>query len=109
MCWACISEVAPAPQLAPPVGIDHWIAPFAYEGVIRDVVARAKYRNQRHALPWLATQIAAAAEPQCRSDAIEVITWIPTTRAHRNARGFDHAQILAKAVASLLRLPVRAM
>ncbi len=34
------------------------------------------------------------------------ITWAPTTRERRRARGFDHAQILAQAVGARLGYPV---
>ena len=106
-CAECIGLVERAPQLAPPLGIDQWIAPYAYDGVVRDIVARVKYRNQRHALEWLGAEISRAGANACRRAEVEVVTWIPTTRAHRRARGFDHAELLAHEVARGLGLPCR--
>jgi predicted amidophosphoribosyltransferase len=40
---------------------------------------------------------------------IDVITWVPTTATRRRERGFDQAQLLARAVARRLRLPNRSM
>ncbi len=40
---------------------------------------------------------------------VEVVTWAPTSRARRRARGFDQAQVLARAVATSLALPCRGL
>src|SRR5262249_27784128 len=39
---------------------------------------------------------------------LDVVTWAPTTTARRQARGFDHAEHLARAIAHALRVPARA-
>jgi predicted amidophosphoribosyltransferase len=89
-----------------PVGLDSLSVAFAYEGVGRELVARVKYRNRRAALPWLATAMVAALVP---SAPVDVVTWAPTTAARRRARGFDHAQLLARAIAAELALPCAAL
>ncbi len=38
-----------------------------------------------------------------------MVTWAPTTPRHRRARGFDHAELLARAVGRQARLPTRAL
>jgi predicted amidophosphoribosyltransferase len=74
-------------------------------------VARVKYRNQRQALAWLADALAAEVARALRdrggAAAGVVVTWAPTTEAHRRSRGFDHGELLARAVARRLRLPCR--
>ena len=90
----------PAPPLRPPVGVDDCIALLAYDGSARDVVARVKYRNHRAALEGLAAAMAASVT--VRPD---VVTWAPTTAERRRARGFDHAELLARAVARTLDVP----
>lgn len=92
----------PAPPLAPPAGLDWCRAAFAYEGVGRELIARLKYRNARSALPWLATVLAALAPVE-----VDVITWVPTSRPRRRARGFDQSELLARAVARHLQRPCR--
>jgi predicted amidophosphoribosyltransferase len=83
------------------------VAPFAYEGVARELVARAKYRGRHAALPWLATAIAEALGPGPHG--LDVVTWVPTDRNRRRSRGFDHARRLATAVARCHGLPARAL
>jgi predicted amidophosphoribosyltransferase len=70
-------------------------------------VARLKYRNQRASLGFLATGMAALVEPAVGGDA--TVTWVPTTPRRRRHRGFDQAELLARAVASTLGLSCRAM
>ncbi len=103
VCRACRVDVRPAPSAPVPAGLDAWASAFAYQGVVREVVARVKYRNSRAAVPWLAAAAAGAARD--RGLSAEVVTWAPTTSARRRARGFDPAEILARAVARELSLP----
>jgi len=93
----------PAPDLGPPVGVDWCGAAFSYDGVGRELVARLKYRNARSALPFLAAAMAALVDPS----AIDVVTWAPTVATRRRHRGFDQAQMLARAVARRLGRPCR--
>jgi len=90
--------------------VDRWVAAFAYEGVAREIVARLKYRNERAALPWLAAAMCAAfAEHDLagRGDIGRpaVVTWAPASAGRRQGTGFDHGELLARAVARRLELP----
>jgi len=98
LCRDCERALLPAPRVPPPPGVERWAAPFAYEGVARELIARVKYRRQHAATAWLAGAMAPLAWPPLPS----VVTWVPTTRARRRERGFDHAELLAKAVAARL-------
>jgi competence protein ComFC len=103
LCLRCSTRLRPAPVAPPPTGIDAWWAPFAYEGIARELVARIKYRNVRAVVPWLAVAMAdAVAAAAARPD---VVTWAPTSPERRRHRGFDPAELLARAVAR--RLGVR--
>jgi predicted amidophosphoribosyltransferase len=94
-----------APEPArPPLGIDAWAAPFAYEGPARELVARVKYRNVRAVVPRLSDRMSDAARA-AQLDA-DVVTWAPTTTERRRTRGFDAAELLARAVARRMRRPV---
>jgi predicted amidophosphoribosyltransferase len=94
-----------APALPVPTGLDSCAAFLAYVGPGRELVARLKYRNARAALDFLATGMAALVDPA----EIDAVTWTPTTRARRRARGFDQARLLARLVARHLRRPCRAL
>ena len=102
VCAACAERLHPAPPASPPFGIDAWWAAFAYEGVAREVVARVKYRGARAAIPWLADAVVDACAPTL--PAVDVVTWAPTSRERRRRRGFDPAELLARAVARRLRV-----
>jgi predicted amidophosphoribosyltransferase len=92
-----------APAAPAPLGLDGWWAAFAYEGVAREVVARVKYRGARAAVPWLADMmVAAMVDGLGPTLAVDVVTWAPTSRARRRARGFDPAELLARGVARRL-------
>lgn len=106
VCDACQESLLPAPPLATPPGLDHLAVAFAYEGVAREVVARVKYRNARGAVSWLAAEMLQRLPTPTNLD---VITWAPTTPQHRRSRGFDHAELLARAVGRKAKLPVRAL
>ena len=88
-CDACRADMRHAPALAAPAGLDHCLALLRYEGAGRELVARIKYRNNRAALQWLATGMAALVEPLLAGEPFAV-TWAPATPAHVRRRGFDH-------------------
>jgi predicted amidophosphoribosyltransferase len=102
-CARCAEALSPAPSASPPASVDAWYAAYAYEGVARELVARVKYRGAHAATAFLAESMAPLVSPPLP----HVVTWAPTTPARRRERGFDHAELLARAVASLVHRPVR--
>lgn len=107
VCDACTRTLRAPPALPPPAGVDRWLAPFAYEGVARELVARVKYWRMRATVPWLATRMARIVVAAGADIDVDVTTWTPTTVPRRHARGFDHAEVLARAVARELGLRAR--
>jgi len=105
-CTRCRTELRVAPVAPPPPGIDWWVAPFAYAGVARELVARAKYRNARASFAWLGASI--VRHVPCER-ALDVVTWIPASRARQRTSGADHGAALARVVAHHLQLPARAL
>jgi predicted amidophosphoribosyltransferase len=67
------------------------------------LVARLKYRNARSSLPFLADRLAALVA----QTPVDVVTWAPTTALRRRQRGFDQAELLARALARRLHVPCR--
>ncbi len=92
----------PAERLPTIEGIDDAQALLEYQGVARELVARLKYRNQRAAVEWLGVGMAGLVH-----DLPDAITWAPANKGHVKARGFDHGELLARALR--LRAPVRSM
>ncbi|MDQ1432936.1 MAG: hypothetical protein QOF40_3538 [Actinomycetota bacterium] len=100
LCPRCADRLVRPVAAPPPPGVDGWCAPFAYEGTGRELVARVKYRNVRAVVPWLASAMATVATESGLTAA--AVTWAPTTPARRRARGFDPAELLARALARRL-------
>ena len=102
-CPRCLASMAAPPQ--PPCGgpLVSCEALLAYEGPAREVVVRLKYRNARASLRWLAAGMANLVA----AEAVDVVTWAPTSAARRHARGFDQAELLAREVARRCALPCR--
>ena len=109
VCSECADTLRLPDPAAPPRGVDHWVAAFAYEGVAADLIARVKYRAMRAVIPWLADAIVDALVGEPGTTAVDVVTWAPTTAARRRARGFDHGALLGRAVARRLDRPGRAL
>jgi predicted amidophosphoribosyltransferase len=107
LCPSCRAGLLAPPAAGPPPGFDWWVSAFAYEGALRELVARAKYRGARTGWAWLAEALAAVVTEAEGGRALEVVTWPPTTPARRRQRGFDQAEWLARRVAAELSLPAR--
>ena len=104
-CPACHAALRPpAPEPDPP-GLAGLVALLRYEGPARALVAQVKYRNRRQAVTWLADGLAVRLE----AGRFDVVTWAPTTPEHVRARGFDHGELLARAVARRLGVPARSL
>jgi predicted amidophosphoribosyltransferase len=97
LCATCARTVRAAPPALPPPGIAWWSSCFAYEGVVREVIARAKYRGERGALRFVFPDLVVAARRA--PGPIDVVTWAPASRARMRGHGVDHAEVLARAVA----------
>lgn len=79
-----------------------WAA-FAYAGAGREILARLKYRNQRSCVRWLASAMAMALPAGL---AVDAVTWAPTSIKRRRQRGFDQAELLARALSRQTGVPV---
>lgn len=104
-CAGCAPLLQRAPALPPPPGVDGCRAFLEYDGVGRELIARLKYRNARASVPFLARGMAALTAGV--AGGVDVVTWAPTTVARRRERGFDQAELLARAVARRIGQPCR--
>jgi ComF family protein len=77
---------------------------FVYDEVARRLLLALKYRNRRDALAFLASEVAALVDVDVDA---RLVTWVPTTAARRRRRGFDQAELLARAVGRRLAVPAR--
>lgn len=76
---------------------------WSHDGVAADRVRALKYGDRGRTVTVLADAMAS------RAPAVDVVTWCPATPAARRTRGFDQGELLARAVAHRLRVPVRGL
>lgn len=81
------------------------VAATRFCGLGKDLVVGLKYRNRRQLAGHLAQQLGRSLD----ASQIDVITWTPTTHQHVRRRGYDQAELLARALAALWRKPCRRM
>lgn len=106
LCPACCAAIRRPPGVRPPVGLDEWYAAGIYEGPLREAIARLKYRNARATLGLLVALADAALPGDLR---VGRVTWVPASEGRRRRGGFDHAALLAEALARARDLPVGAL
>lgn len=106
--WRRLDEPAGCPLGLPaamPAGLVQveWCATFS--GPTRAAIHALKYRGERRLVEPLAS---ALAERWQRAGAGgELLTWVPVHPTRRRERGFDQAELLARAMAARLGLPVQ--
>ena len=103
-CAGCVARLRPAPVLDPPDGVDSFAALVRYDDLARALITAVKYRNARDPVGELAGALASLAPADLAG---ATVTWAPTTARRARRRGFDQAELLARAVARHLGLPAR--
>jgi ComF family protein len=103
VCQRCVAALGSPPVLPAPPGLEACRALTAYQGTGRQLVTRLKFHNHRAVVPFVAERLADA----LAGDRIDVVTWAPTSAGRRRQRGFDQAEVLARAIARKLRVRPR--
>jgi predicted amidophosphoribosyltransferase len=100
-CDRCAAGLVPAAPGPAPAGVDACWSLLSYQDLGRVLVTDLKYRRDRAALGWLAAGMARLLSPPPGV----LVTWAPTSAARRRRRGFDQAELLARAVARCWSVP----
>ena len=83
--------------------LDFLLAPFEYAGDLKPLLFSLKEHSDRRGVAFLAEEIASAfADSGLTADAV---TCMPMSRRKLRKRGFNHAELLGRAVAKRLGLP----
>lgn len=81
--------------------LDSWLAVWYYDGSVPESIHRFKFHGYRHYAEsygrLLAMKLAGNAAD------FDLLTWIPTGKKRIRERGYDHARLLAEAVARELQ------
>jgi predicted amidophosphoribosyltransferase len=96
-CGRCAAQIGGAPD------DPRQPAVLRYEGGGRRLMLALKYGNARPVVQALGGAMAR----RVRHERIDVVTWAPTSAARRRRRGYDQAELLARAVAWRLGVPCR--
>ena len=102
LCRRCRFALVASRPVVTPAGI---VAATEFAGLGRDLVVGLKYRNRRHLAVYLAEQLSRRLDPT----QIDVVTWAPTSGRRSRRRGYDQAELLARALAARWRKPCRRM
>jgi ComF family protein len=102
VCDRCEPRLAAAPPLSVPLHLDALSALFTYDDTTRSLLTGLKNHHRRDAVAWLAERLATAVAPPGG-----VVTWAPTSDGRRRRRGFDQAELLARALARRWGVPAR--
>jgi len=98
LCQRCRFSLASVGQLRTPYGI---VAAFPFDGVARQLIVALKFRHRRCAADVLAAQMV---RRLCLAP-VDVVTWAPTSSRRVRGRGYDQAEVIARAVAKRLGVP----
>ncbi len=80
-----------------------WLGP--HRGILRRAVHALKYRGNARLASWLGAELALAIG--ARGWHLDLVTAVPLHRRRRSSRGYDQAELLARAIARRLGLPYR--
>lgn len=87
-------------------GVDSLWAGWCHEGAAAELVRSLKYGRVTAAVTPIADRMALVADG---AQAADLVTWVPCSPKRRSERGFDPAELLARAVARRLRLRARGL
>lgn len=82
---------------------DYCIAPLYYKGAARDSLIRFKFRNAPIYAEAFGKMLSECIKEHSRSiPDFDIITWVPLSAKRKKQRGYDQAELLAKATAAQL-------
>lgn len=87
--------------------LDSWTAVWYYEGPARRSLLRFKFGGKRYYAKCYG-RLLAMKIGEDHPDGVDFLTWVPTAPLRKLTRGYDHAELIANAVAEELGIePVR--
>lgn len=81
--------------------LDSWTAVWYYEGPTRRSILRFKFGGKRHYAQCYGRLLAMKIEED-HPEGFDFLTWVPTAPLRKLTRGYDHAELIAQAVAEEL-------
>ena len=99
-CEVCRSElIALRLEMTIPSG-SRCIAPFSYEGKVRNAILEYKFSSIKFNAESLARRLAEVLSDIAQDT--DIVCWVPVSKKRRRERGFDQSELLAVKTARLL-------
>lgn len=111
LCPACAGEVRQTYRCSDAVhitGAADAAAALYYTGKVRNAMQRFKFQYKQHYAVWFAAQMMPLLTERLDTWQPDLITFMPIGWLRGRERGYNQAELLAKAVAEPLGLPCRA-
>ncbi len=107
LCEKCMAGLPPAPETRRQYdGLANVVVATAYEGAVRELILGLKFRRSQSAAALAARLIARRLKPGAQFD---LITAVPIAPARYRERGYNQAELIARALARQLGLPYRSL
>jgi competence protein ComFC len=103
LCRRCRFALASSPA----VSFGPIRAAMSFDGAVRSAILGLKFANQRAVARHLAALLVRRLGLDRGSAAFDIVTWAPTSRQRLSRRGYDQAELLARATARRLGVPCR--
>ena len=107
-CAAEVRQIYRCTEIIHIPGADESLAPLLYKGKVRHAVQRYKFKHQQHYADWFAAQMLPLLAERLDIWQPDLITFMPIGWLRGRERGYNQAELLARAVAEPLSLPCRA-
>lgn len=103
-CRVCRTQTPAHPGRRQIPGIDGIYVVWNYAGPVRDSLLRFKFRGRRDYGSGYGRLLAMAL--LLEREQADCVTWVPVSSQRKRTRGYDQAELLARAVGKELNLPV---
>lgn len=111
ICAACADELCRDYRCTAPIhvpGADGAAAALYYTGKIKQAMQRFKFHHKQHYADWFAAQALPLLAEHLEDWKPDLITYMPIGFLRLHKRGYNQAELLAKAIAAPFSLPCRA-
>lgn len=83
------------------------VAPFYYEGVVKEAAKRFKFKGRQDSAPTFAAYSAQTVKSFYADKTFDLVTSVPLTRAEFRTRGYNQSALFGRALAKELSIPYR--
>ncbi len=103
ICHKCRTEIPEYAEQRYIRGLDGCCVVWYYEGTVRESLLRFKFHNRPDYARVYGPELALKIQQQLPE--ADVVTWVPVSKKRLRERGYDQAELLAKAAAKELGIP----